>query len=367
MPLEVELSDRSLPTSGSASIGPAAERILEEFYQAQLAKHESERARMARSARTPPIHKWNRQEVYLSDDQRRRSLAASRRHLMRHKEWLQGPAKLSEAALREVVAVQHFIELDVEDISLPDAEKRNEESFAGASGNICQQMLLDAPRSAYQISGEDWDFAAQLSSRGLNLEKDQDEVMELQSAFCVRISSALERCLGADAPAALVRVVSTAMSQSGLANVERALDIPQVVVGGGDSDVRYEISTVDDCSWELKMSVHKFGFERAIVYTQPASETSEPDPMPVSCSEKSFTRKACTLRVSTSRATGSVEADVLDLRKELQLVDGRGRLLPGFGPQQRGGACRALGVFCVAVCRRLRPKSARSFGEGSKR
>jgi len=317
-------------------VGARAEAIICDFYRAQGLRHARERERLEKSAYGVPSLKWNRQELYLDRERCDRAHAASRRHLAKHPQWLYGRGRLDGALLRDVVAMQHFLEVDLEDLVLPEADRRSSDTWVGASGDVCEQLVLDAPRSTYAVEGEEFDFASEAALNGAG-DGTYSSYMQQQSAFTDRVVAALQRCLGGDPPSLLLRLVSQAMSQSGLANVERACDMPQVAVCGGDQVVRYELrSLADGNTWELQLSVQKFGFEQCIIHTavhDPAlSSFHEPEPQPVRCRSNSNISKLCRLRVSVPCAGGGVEVDVLELHKDFRIVDRHGRSLPGLNP-----------------------------------
>jgi len=321
-----------MTTGEKRNLGTLAERVLADFYSVQLARSRRERERWERTPSGPRTGsaKWNRQELYIDEDRRERACVASRRHLARHPEWLEGLARLDEASLSEVVAMQHYLEVDLEDLSLPEAERRSEDTYSGAGGNICNQMLLDAARSAFMVDGEEFDFSAEVAGHGEAVEANPCDVERLQQALSDRLVAAVMRCLGDEPPPLLLRAVTTTMSQSGLANVERACNEPQVVVCGGDHHLRYELSGLEAGVWELSLFTRKFGFEQCIVYgATPRDGAPGEEPLPAACSSSSSASKLCRVRLRVGPG-GGVDGDVVELRKELRILDRRGRQLRGL-------------------------------------
>jgi len=218
----------------------------------------------------------------------------------------------------------------------------------------------------------------------LTLEDDSLEVERLKQDFSTRLVTAVRRCLadsslGGEPHQLLLQAVSTAMSQSGLANVERACETPQVVVGGGEQTIRYELKSIGSEAWELTLSVHKHGFEQCIVYSSPPDATSErfPDPLPLTCGPSSSILKACTMHLSVSAGSAengesaagqcNIVADVIDLRKEFRLVDNAGRPLPGFGKsglwsRRLGSYLRNAAEAALRLCGRCFSSCARGCG-----
>jgi len=328
------------PPGGDSPLDGAAriERILDSFYNDLWQRHALEREHLERH-RQHPVHsrKWNQQEVYLDMEKRTRARAASREYLQRHSEWLSGPDKVGDVALHDLVAVQHYIDLDVEDLSLPEAERRNSDAFAGPDGNICDPFLRDATRcNSIMVDGQKFSFHARCAQLGDTSPKNPEEVQSLRKVFLDDLTGTMLRSLGRGGQAnpLLVRAVTSAMSQSGLASVERACYSSQVVVSGGDQTVRYKLHSRGDGSWDVTLSVQKVRFEGCIICSQFFE-----DPVAVSCSPKSFVSKACTVRFTALEDSDAVRADVIKLRKETRLVNTYGSLDTGHAlqPEVPGG------------------------------
>lgn len=372
MAREVEL--RKLG-AGGLDIGKAAERVLSEFYEEMRLRSAKERERLnASSSRGAGqgSSKWNRQELYLDGGRRERAAMASRRHLASHLGWLQGLLRLGREDLRSIVGMQHFLQVDIEDLSLPEGERRSEDTFAGTCGHISEQMLLDAPRSTFAVDGEEFDFSREQVRTGASMQRSAQEVLRLQRAFTERLADTVRSCLGGSPPPLLLRAVTTAMSQSGLANVERACETPHVAVCGGEQLVKYDLRATGGSGrgpWDLRLAVNKAGFEQCIVCSPPTSPGEQPemDPTPRTCGPASSIAKSCTVRFRVSDA-GVVEGDVLELRSEINVVDERGRPLPGLWrggrASRRCGGLRTLatlalrvlgacGVGCVSMARAM--------------
>jgi len=196
---------------------------------------------------------------------------------------------------------------------------------AAAGGNFSDQMIRDVTRSTFEVDKEIFNFAAEAAAAKLTMEDHATEVEALERDFMERIIRALLRCLRDDAPAVLIRGVSSCMSQSGLASVERACQSPQVIVGGGDQRVHFELSALESLSaWDLRLSVRKFGFKTCIIIPTVDGELCDVDPMPVICSDSSSLVKGCTVRFTLSLFGSELLVDVLQLQNELKVVDDEG-------------------------------------------
>jgi len=345
-------------------LGAFAEGVVREFYEGQRRRHLRERERLERSGAIGlrgGTAKWNRQELYINRLRMEQAQAASRRHLVaRHASWLEGAQRgkggPSFEALSDIVAMQHFIDVDVEDLSLPEPSRRSEDTFRG---DVCDQFLLDAPRSKYYIEGVEMDLSEESRRHSLP-----------QAEFCDRLVDAVQSCLGVGAPPKLLRAVSSSMSQSGVASMERATSSrgePQVAVSGGDQHTWYSLRAVDEPegrAWDLEMMVRKTGFEQCIIYPSPLEQPhSSEDPIPSACSSSSAISKSCRIRYRARGADGEVEADVQELTSEIRLLDDRGRPLPVLaglvspsadrlrdGPRSPPAAAAALAVYACGLC-----------------
>lgn len=304
-----------------------AELILDSFYSDLHKRHARERECLERKGGTVQTKKWNQQEVYLDIEKHAQAREASRRYLDRHPEWLEGPDKVGDVALHDLVAVQHYIDLDIEDLSLPANEKRNSDAFAGPDGNICEPFLQDAARcSSIAVDGRKFSFHSRCSRHGITAQKNPEEVRKLRQAFMDDLANAVVKSLSKKGQAnpLLVRAVTSAMSQSGLASVERACYSSQVIVSGGEQNVRYKLVAREDDCWDVTLSVKKVSFDQCIICSQFFE-----DPATVPCNPKSSVSKACTIRFSAPAGTNSIRADVIKLRKEMCLVNVYGSLVTG--------------------------------------
>eukprot|EP00928_Gymnodinium_smaydae_P056842 TRINITY_DN40151_c0_g1_i2.p1 TRINITY_DN40151_c0_g1~~TRINITY_DN40151_c0_g1_i2.p1 ORF type:complete len:450 (-),score=102.02 TRINITY_DN40151_c0_g1_i2:462-1778(-) len=370
-------SVRSLPSSAKAGAAAAfsaedcakprldrqAERILALFYDNEFETQFEARQRLERNlsdrglSRPPPsesgfLGKWNRQELQLQPALRASALHASRRHLAKHREeW----RRLSDEELWRCIGTQHHVSTDVEDMQLPKEKRRSDDRYGGPDGSFNEQFLLDCCRGTYVIDGQRFDFSESLRARGLDLNRRPlPELEELKSEFVKEICAALQRCLGACASVTtaasttlMMRAITTEMSQSGMANLERAWGDPQVAVCGGESTLYYElcasqegIGAASTQAWDLELSVRKTGFEMCLV----CDGDNSPQ---IACSANSFLSKAARIRFQVSDlGDGRVDiaADVFHVGGETHISDECGRLvqLPTIRRLRREGLLRRL-------------------------
>eukprot|EP00913_Durusdinium_trenchii_P003512 g3249.t1 len=205
MAREVELAELAWPRKALPALPSHVLRAVDRLYQAQLQKAQGERERLERGKGAKNFTRWNKQELYLNEDSRERAKDASHRHLQRHPElWT-----LRSTELFEVVALQHLLEIDLEDLSLPPEERRSEDTFTGKDLAVCEQLLLDAPRELFD-----------------------------------RLVAQLRITLGGST-VKLMRAVTCALSQSGLAHLEQACaPTLQVAVSGGEQEMGRPVTTV---------------------------------------------------------------------------------------------------------------------------
>jgi hypothetical protein len=336
---EASLHDSFNSDTTSLDSDERADAIINSFYNELRRRHAREREILEDGSCDIPATKWNQQEVYLDYEQFFKAQVASRRHLERHRDWLSGPKCYGDVALHDLVAVQHYIDLDFEDLTLPPEKRRNQDAFFGADGNICEQMLLDVPRCAMKVDGNSFSFSdssGQDSPGGP--EVDQAERMTSRKAYTESVVEAMMQCLRrhGEPPALLVRAVTSVMSQSGLASMERACHSSQVVVSGGTHIVEYELGARQGKAWDVTLSVRKTGFDKCIVWSEWPGEDPDRDgnaqdaPLVVQGSPTSFVSKLCGIRVFMSSCGSRVEADVFKIRKEMSLADDFGQMKTGL-------------------------------------
>mmetsp|Transcript_102815 Transcript_102815/g.299892 ORF Transcript_102815/g.299892 Transcript_102815/m.299892 type:complete len:415 (+) Transcript_102815:46-1290(+) len=307
-------------------LGARAEAAIKSFYDELKMRHEHEAGRLQQMGASTSPSKRNRQRLYLDDVKRGVAEDASRRHLQDHPEWISGSGALLPEDLRAHIALQHFTAVDMEDLELPEDERRNGDLFD--EQGICEQFILDAGRSTFVLGGETFGFASELEAAGVSREDDSLDAENRLRAFEARLAASLRLSLGGEPPRLLLQGVSRSMSQSGMANVERACSGPQVVVSGGEQALRYELRTVSQDSWEVCASMRKWEFEEFVVVEEAASD--EPGKVTIAqCSSSSYIARTCSLRFQVQE--GGIHADVCGFSDQVWIVDDKGKPihLPG--------------------------------------
>lgn len=202
--------------------------------------------------------------------------------------------KLSHRALYQALAVQHFVELDAVDANLPSSARISNDSY---TNGVNDQLLRDATRCRYTVNRKVYNFVDVLSQ-------------ETEAAFVKRFLSAV--CCST--PQILLPRVTTVMSQSGFAALEKA-SLSKVTVSGG--------TQVLDCTLEncplgsvVTLQVHREGFREYHVVDE--DECTQPQV----CDAESSLQKKVVIAFSMTDSIDVVElVDEIDIRKD-------GRSLP---------------------------------------
>eukprot|EP00930_Biecheleria_cincta_P083963 TRINITY_DN73463_c0_g1_i1.p1 TRINITY_DN73463_c0_g1~~TRINITY_DN73463_c0_g1_i1.p1 ORF type:complete len:384 (-),score=37.59 TRINITY_DN73463_c0_g1_i1:32-1144(-) len=287
----MELAELEALTSRTAAWPhdvPAAELIAAFFGSlTEAARQEQERVSLPYVCDTNA--RRNRRDTYLNSRTRTHWEARALCHLARCKDIA---VTLSTEALYSAVAMQHLLELDVADLSLPSESRCSDDSFICGVNN---QFLLDAPRCRYTVDSEVFHLAAKGNAARSNSG-------DLADAFASRLTRAIQRVT----PPLLLERVTTMMSQSGLAALERA-SLCDLAVSGGPQKVEYSLDKdpANPDSVLLTMQVKKTGFSEFLINS--SSEERPCDP----CS--SISKKA------TVSLNVSGDVDVVDFIEDIDV------------------------------------------------
>lgn len=264
---------------------------------ARLAEEAEEERWQVEQQRLPDtVAKRNRRETYLDPRLRQEWQDRSRRFLGRLA--AAGGAErvpLGEEALYSTLAMQHFLSLDVEDLHLAPAQQRSEDSF---TDGVNAQFFLDASRGRFTVNGEVFCF--------------RDATSEEEDSFVARLEAAVR----AAAPPALLERVTTAMSQSGLAALEKA-SLCTVAVSGGSLSVHYALTA--DPAGDPGSAVVELGMQRRD-FREYFAGCDDLEPLPSDAGSTIW--KAATVLF---RPDGDVDVRELDEGVEIRRA---GRLLP---------------------------------------
>jgi hypothetical protein len=201
---------------------PGAERgeeLVSALFDAMQKTAQAETRRVDRMKLPDSAEKANRRQTYLDRRSREEWQQRSLAFLERRQELAR---RLTMDALYSVLMMQHLLDLDVENLRLPAKLRRSEDTYD--QDGVNHQFLLDAARSRYVVAGEVFDY-----SKARDVEK--------QPTFTARLVAAIR----STAPSSLVPHVTTAMSQSGCAALERA-SLRGCAVAGGSQKVEYTLA-----------------------------------------------------------------------------------------------------------------------------
>lgn len=294
-------------------------KVLNTFYDGMREQHAREQQLREAAGRESSPTQRNRQDVYLDEARRSAAYAASLAFLGSKGEWLQDPQLSGQDALMARVALQHFISLDIEDLTLPAAQRRSSDSFEGPHADVSEQFLKDATRGEFRVCGEEFNFLALSEIASTRSEVDTAQLERLSADFTERLVDALRRGLGGIPAPLLLRAVTMVMSQSAMAHLERACCSPPVVVSGGDQTVRYVLEAHGEGEWEVQLDFRRSGFSQAFVYPEQNGGAAEPPKHVSGCLPGSIVARSCAMRVRIED-DGDVTVDVSRLEEEFQLL-----------------------------------------------
>eukprot|EP00439_Symbiodinium_sp_Y106_P030263 s5677_g3.t1 len=291
--------------------------------------------------------KANREALYLDRTHLDRWEKLSRSFLERALERMQAGEALDVCELRRLAALQHFLEVDVVDLYLPAHQRCSEDTYLPEPlCDVCVQFLMDVTRGVYVVQGTRYDFEVTLAESGLDIEKQSLEVENLKEVFSSSVAADVRRHLiESDAghmarrgENQLVQAVTALLTQSGLANIERACG-DHVIVSGGDQELYFELKQGPPRCWDLVLSCKKTNFSSFML-------NSRSDAMEVlACSPSSRIQRFAVIRLMAQLQSLSVE--VLEFRSEVELQNELG--LPiSLLPQEAEGPCNRELLLALA-------------------
>jgi len=229
---------------------------------------------------------------------------------------------LPHAHLRFLILLQHFISEDAKDCYRPECERKHYDAFEGVLTNgVNSQLVKDAHRSEWSVEGRTFSEQAKLavqSQANSNPEERRHAIVAFQREFVESLESYLlefcrRRGLSSAGTEKLLQVVTTQMSQCGLANLDRASQAAKYFVSGQGLEQRtaYNISTMDGGSQvgeslKLSMLCMKTGFTQ--YHTAEALNMAIPVGCgPQDCSPSSYLYQYATLRFTPGPLLGGCE------------------------------------------------------------
>mmetsp|Transcript_29498 Transcript_29498/g.81002 ORF Transcript_29498/g.81002 Transcript_29498/m.81002 type:complete len:392 (-) Transcript_29498:112-1287(-) len=278
--------------------------LVQAVFDSLAAEAEAERRRVedlqARAGDTPA--KRNRRETYLGTAQRREWEGRARSFLERRSDVVRA---LSTEALYSAVMMQHLLDLDAADTGLPAAQRRSDDAY---TGSVNGQFVLDAARGRYTVEGEVFHFA----------EAEGDEPEE---AFVERVTEAVRRLALKQCGEWQLERVTTAMSQSGVAALERS-GLCRTAVSGGSLQVEYRLD--EDLERKeglvVRLQTRRQGFRE---YLPGGGGEGVEDATPLPCDATSSLQKTATVAYGPKG-----DVDVLDFCEDIDIRRNGERLEP---------------------------------------
>jgi len=310
---------------GADSNEPATEAAIRYVFTG-LAREAVERRqqRMAMGIQVDRGPRANREALYLAPQ--RGSWEQSIRSFLEH-----SPAVVSEGCdqeqLRRLVALQHFLEVDMADLHLPPEQRCSEDQYFERAPleDVCMQFLMDVTRGVYIVEGSRYDFEDVLAKSGLKIEEESLLVEQLKEDFSYKVAGDVRRRL-CDSDAGqlaesqagynvLVRGATSLLSQSGLANLERACE-SHLVVSGGEQELIFELKRGPGESpcWDVILSCEKLNFT-SFMSTEGAETRF------FQCSSSSRIWRSAVIRLTVEEKYPPLSIEVLELRCEMDIVD----------------------------------------------
>jgi len=243
--------------------------------------------------------------------------------------------------------------------------------------DVCVQFLMDVTRGVYIIQGVRHDFEQVLATSGLDLETQSLEVENLKERFASNVAASVRQHLieseagqmfQKQSDNCLVRAVTTLLTQSGLANVERSCD-NHLIANGGQQSLLFELKEGPWRCWDLTLSCVKSGFESFILTSQDAEAEILP------CSAASRVTRRAHVRLMTNEQFPQLSVEVLDLQSDVDLQDELGRPVPlptadgkAYGRielmatiSRASSLIRSVPMRCAMRCAARRARAAASF------
>eukprot|EP00397_Hematodinium_sp_SG-2012_P034710 GEMP01037249.1.p1 GENE.GEMP01037249.1~~GEMP01037249.1.p1 ORF type:complete len:363 (-),score=52.70 GEMP01037249.1:794-1882(-) len=301
--------------------------IVSEFYKALEKSVHDEQASYKRTNAEVPSTKVARWAKYSNADNLRKFYEESLNFLRANSEF-RTKQLFSPQGLRFLVAVQHLVAADSAEMDCEPDERRHLDTFEGKSGCVNTQLVKDVHRSEWSIEGQGFSLqkATQMQARGIDnspAEVTRDSVYFFQKQFVFQLEAYLlafsERLrLSEHLTKVFMKVVTTQMSQCGLANLDQAGTASKYFVSGAGLDQRtvYNLSTFGQNSMKLSILCMKTSF--SAYHTEQTLEGG--DMSPHRCSRSSYLYQYATLQITPSMEQNKVIITVIDALDEAHIV-----------------------------------------------
>lgn len=218
---------------------------------------------------------------------------------------------LTPQQVRFLVVLQHLLAEDAADVGRPDTARRHGDTFEGVltEAGVNSQLVKDAHRSEWSIEGRSFTMQEGVvdssQDRRHVIKAFQQELVAELETFLLQFCKQHE--LSEKGTEAFMQVVTTQMSQCGLANLDRSSQAAKYFVSGQGLEQRtaYNISSMDigDSGEALKLSLYcmKTGFtqyhtEETLKMLSNPETAEDCDAGPTVCEPSSILYQYATLR-----------------------------------------------------------------------
>jgi len=276
---ELSLLPDPVAASSSSSSGvcqrnmQTAKTVIRDIFAELEAQCLEERCHYEEAGVVPPRQKSNVWATYTNKARLQRFVADSVEFVRQNADCRTRP--LTEAQLRFLILLQHFVAEDTSDFYRPETLRKHQDAFEGVlTDGVNSQLVKDAHRSEFSVDGRS--FCLQdLPQHGEeeSNEERRHAIARFQTEFVMALETYLlafcsRKGLSPLGTRRLVQAVTTQMSQAGLANLDRGSQATRYFVGshGLDQRTAYNLSTMqsNDLGESLKLSIlcMKTGFSQ---------------------------------------------------------------------------------------------------------
>lgn len=239
---------------------------------------------------------------------------------------------LSPKQLRFLILLQHFVSEDCSDCNRPELLRKHQDAYEGVlTTSVNSQLVKDAHRSEFSVDGQSFSMQdLPACPEGMEEER-RITIAKFQSEFVIALETYLlgfckKSGLSMGGTRRLVQVVTTQMSQAGLANLDRGSQASRYFVGshGLDQRTAYNLSTMTLSSGTeaLKLSIlcMKTGFSQYLEKDEVLKVSGVE--YPKRCKPESYIYQYATLSFTVGPQVDDCESivcSVLDAIDEAQL------------------------------------------------
>jgi len=228
---------------------------------------------------------------------------------------------MTTAQMRFLILLQHFVTEDTQDFYRPETQRKHQDLFEGyITDGVNAQLVKDAHRSEFSVDGRSFSLQdIPQDEHGCKHDDRRQTIARFQEEFVTALETYLlafcsRKGLSPLGTRRLVQVITTQMSQAGLANLDRGSQATRYFVGSNGLEQRtaYNLSTMytSDLGESLKLSIlcMKTGFcqylEKDELLRMPGVDC------PKRCKPQSYLYQYATLRFTPGPHVDSCETTI---------------------------------------------------------